>query len=43
MSGQPVPSRESHRDSRNAKVRRNPPTSKEKKHKFSTVSGPDCG
>ena len=40
MSGQPVPSRENHRDARVAKVRRNSPTSKEKNRKFSTISGP---
>ena len=40
MKGKLVPSRENRRDSRGAKVRRNPPTSKEKNRKFSTISGP---
>jgi hypothetical protein len=40
MSGQPVPSRENHRDSRDAKVRQIFSTAKEKKRKFSTVSAP---
>ena len=37
MNGQPVPSRENHRDSRAAKVRRNPATSKPRRGKFSTT------
>ena len=40
MSRHPVPSRESHRDSRDAKVRQIFATAKEKSHKFSTVSAP---
>ena len=40
MSRHPVPSRESHRDSRDAKVRQIFATAKEKSHKFSTVSVP---
>ena len=37
MNRQPVPIRESHRDSRSAKVRRNPATSKPEAKKFSTT------
>ena len=40
MSGHPVPSRENHRDSRDAKVRQISAPSKEKNHKFSTISAP---
>ena len=43
MSGQPVPSRESHRDSRGAKVHEIYAPSKEKGRKFSTAFGADCG
>ena len=38
MSGQPVPSRENHRDSRGAKVHEISSTAKEKSKKFSTIS-----
>ena len=40
MSGHPVPSRENQRDSRDAKVRQISAPSKEKNHKFSTISAP---
>ena len=37
MSGQPVPSRENHRDSRDAKVHQSLPTTKRNGQKFSTA------
>ena len=39
MNGQPVPTRENHRDSRDAKVYEISATAKEKSKKFSTISG----